>query len=265
MNSLINSLKDNHLYQLIINRGIQIVKNDIHKRELNLIGVEDASYQDAIEKDLEYIYQIFHECEGWALSGGLSIYLTIGKIQRKHNAHHIGVQSERLLNLLSKANRSNYFIFSRIWNAHISETKKLDYYLPLNYEQIENICSSLENNESELGRMKKNWRLIKIEDRRGIIQAHKERIDYFDIYIHDVRDSLLFSNDDCVRNCPEYYCGANYQTKGGIINLVNISYLEDLKRDLCKKRKDERHIFDLERIIEYKEKLSKQFKNLENS
>jgi hypothetical protein len=181
---------------------------------------------------------MFGGCQGWALSGGLAIPLSLQQpIYREHRAIHIGVHPKNLEEFLLAAHNYKYHLFRRIWDIHIGMGKKLDFYEPITDEKFDKLSST------------KNLRLIAMVDPRGIIHPHDTRLSYIDLYLHWNDQGKTHSNDDISRPGSDYFRGKQISTPHGPVPLVNLQYLAQRKSDPSA-RKDQRHVYDLKKLRE---------------
>jgi hypothetical protein len=244
-------------------RAMQTVINPYHARDFCPILAGDdpriAEYETALDNLASFIAGINRV----VLTGGLAIPVSVlarhpettPRFYRKHNALHLGVARSQFPSLVQRLHRYNYYPFARtkmvpIKNeARIKFAKKDEYY-SLSWNEIERMSRG-----ERLGRIfsfypkTKNLRFIKIESGTGEIAPHEKLEDYIDVYFHYYHKGRLCSNDDKTRNCHGYFSGETYTTRSGfLLHLVNISYLQQIKRERFKKKKGKTDRHDLERI-----------------
>lgn len=249
--------------QRIQQRALQTIVNPFHARDVRPILAADDPRIAEYETTLDTLASLIAGMRRTVLTGGLAIPATMlarypettPRFYRQHNALHIGVARSEFPNLVQRLHRHSYYLFARTKMVPIKDEQgirfaKTDQYYSLSWHEIERMARG-----ERLGRIfgfypkTKNLRFIKIENGTGEIAPHEKLEDYIDVYFHYYRKGKLCSNDDKQRGCSGYFQGATYTTSSSFqLPIVNLHYLQQIKRERFKRRQGETDRHDLERI-----------------
>ncbi len=256
------------IYHRIQQKGIQKVINPFHPRELHYIIDPCDAHIREYDMALDHLAGVLGSMKRAVLTGGLAIPATLlaqhpgtrPRFYRQHYALHVGVARSQFPELVQQTLLADhYYPFARLRMISIKDNagtkvSKEDMYYSLSWNEVQKLARG-----ERMGRVyrwfrkSKNIRLIRVESNLGEIAPHESLTDYIDVYLHHYRGGKLRSNDDCSRECPRYFNGAKlYTFSGKPLNVVNLAYLELIKRERFEKnkgsKKGETDRYDLEHI-----------------
>ena len=204
---------------------------------------QDKNYVKQLNYTLEEFATWYENIENWALAGGISLHLQLGKIVRKHGDFDIVVHESALPKIVEASEEQGYFLFKReaMFKFHPNSKHKEDIYYPLTAQE------ALEDR-----RPNRNLRLLNI-NQSGKIQG---RVTPIDIYLYHQESGVWISNEDRLKDPDSYLENKHCRIKDRTIPVINLEHTKKRKESLVERgTKNQVHQFDLDLLKQYEKTL----------